>query len=47
MKSDGRRVSHAPSRATHALAREGQSPEEDTCMTTHGSSVAGVLASSG
>ena len=47
VKSSGQRVSHEPSRATHALAREGQFPEEDTHVTAHVSSVVGVLASSG
>ena len=47
VKSGGRRVSHAPSHATHAPAREEQSPEEDTHVTVRGSSVVGVLASGG
>ena len=47
VKYDRRRVSHVLSRATHTLAREEQSPEEDTCVTACGRLVAGVLASGG
>ena len=46
-ESDGRRVTHAPSHATHVLAHGGQLPEKDTSVTAHGSSVVGVLASGG
>ena len=46
-ESGGRRVTHMPSRATHASAREGQLSEKDMRVTAHGSLVIRVLASSG
>ena len=46
-ESGGWRITHAPSCATRASAREGQLPDKDTRLTVRGSSVVGILASSG